>query len=70
LRIFAASSGASRSPKNFWEKIQSIYNGKRAPIAMQGPEMTREKPPAQQQWKTMEKTTPRTMETVGNPGAC
>jgi hypothetical protein len=36
---------------------------------MQGLATTREKPPAQKQWGTMEKTMRRTMETVGNPGA-
>jgi hypothetical protein len=37
---------------------------------MQGLATATEKPPAQQQWQTMEKTMRRTMETVGNPGAC
>jgi hypothetical protein len=50
-------------------KIQSIYNKKCAPITMQGVETAREKPLAQEQWQTMEKTMRRTMETVGNPGA-
>jgi hypothetical protein len=53
-----------------WKKIQAIYNGKCAPITMQGLATATEKPPAQQQWKTMEKTMRRTMETGGNPGAC
>ena len=52
------------------KKIQAIYNGKCAPITMQGLATTREKLPAQQQWKTMEKTMRRAMETGGNPGAC
>jgi hypothetical protein len=53
--------------ENFSGKIQSIYNGKSAPITMQGLVTAREKPPAQEQWKTMKKTMRRTMETVGNP---
>jgi hypothetical protein len=38
-------------------------------ITMQGLAMAREKPPAQEQWRAMEKTMRRTMETVGHPGA-
>jgi hypothetical protein len=37
---------------------------------MQGIATAREKPPAQEQWETMEKTMRRTVEAVGNPGAC
>jgi hypothetical protein len=36
---------------------------------MQGLAMAREKPPAREQWRTMEKTMRRTMETVEDPGA-
>jgi hypothetical protein len=35
--------------ENFSGKIQSIYNGKSAPITMQGLVTAREKPPAQEQ---------------------
>jgi hypothetical protein len=41
--------------KNFSRKIQSIYNGKCAPITMQGFAQASENPPPQEQWKTMEK---------------
>jgi hypothetical protein len=41
--------------KNFSGKIQSIYNGKRAPITMQGFAQASENPPAQEQRRTMEK---------------
>jgi hypothetical protein len=37
------------------EKIQAICNGKSMPFAMQGLARTREKPPAQEQWVSMEK---------------
>jgi hypothetical protein len=37
---------------------------------MQGLATAREKPPAQEQWKTMKKTMRGAMETMGNPGAC
>jgi hypothetical protein len=36
-------------------KIQAICNEKLTPFAMQGPAMAREKPPAQEQWVSMEK---------------
>jgi hypothetical protein len=52
------------------KKIQAIYRRKCAPITMQGLAATTEKPPSQEQEKTMKKTGRRTMETVGNPGAC
>jgi hypothetical protein len=38
------------------KKIQAICNGKSTPFTMQGLAMTREKPPAQEQWEAMEKT--------------
>jgi hypothetical protein len=41
--------------ENFSEKIQWIYNGKCAPITMQGLATAREKPPAQEQWKNNKK---------------
>jgi hypothetical protein len=37
---------------------------------MQGLAAAQEKPPAQEQWRTMEKTGRRTMKTGGIPGAC
>jgi hypothetical protein len=55
--------------KIFFRKIQSIYNGKCAPIGMQVLATAREKPPAQEQWKTMKKTMRRTMATGEHPGA-
>src|SRR5205823_4083768 len=66
---------ASRAPtEKFSGKIQSIYNGKCAPITMQGFATARENPPAQEQWRTIEKTMRKTMRraigTVGHPGAC
>jgi hypothetical protein len=51
------------------KKIQAIYRGKCDGITIQGPETAREKPPAQKQRQTMEKTGRRTMETGGNSGA-
>jgi hypothetical protein len=51
-------------------KIQAIYRRKCAPITMQGLAAATEKPPSQEQEKTMKKTGRRTMETVGHPGAC
>src|SRR5690349_22041295 len=51
-------------------QIQAIYRGKCAPITMQGLAMAREKPPGREQGRTGKKTGRRTMETVGNPGAC
>jgi hypothetical protein len=50
-------------------KIQSICNGKLTPITMQAIARAREKPPAQEQWRAMEKTMRRAMETMKNPGA-
>jgi hypothetical protein len=44
----------NQSPRAF-EKIQAICNGKTTPFAMQGLARTREKPPAQEQWVSMEK---------------
>src|SRR5689334_22298592 len=40
---------ASSAGKNFFGKIQAIYNGRRAPITMQGLAQTCENPPAQEQ---------------------
>jgi hypothetical protein len=53
--------------KNF-RKIQSICNGKCAPITMQGLARARKKPPTQEQWQTIEKTMRRAIGTVGHPG--
>jgi hypothetical protein len=39
------------------------------PITRQAFARAREKPSAEKQWKTMEKTMRKTMETVGDPGA-
>ena len=50
---------SSGSRKNFREKIQAIYNGKCAPITMQGFAQAWENPSAQEQWKTMEKNNAR-----------
>jgi hypothetical protein len=44
--------------------------GNETGITMQRFAAAREKPPAQEQWRAMEETMRRTMETVGNPGAC
>src|SRR6202043_2061573 len=41
--------------------------GKCAPITMQGLATAGEKPRCQEQWRAMEKTIRRAMETVGNP---
>jgi hypothetical protein len=49
-----------RSRENFFGKIQSIYNRKCAPTTMQAFACAREKPLAQEQWKTMEKTMRKT----------
>jgi hypothetical protein len=46
-------------------KIQSICNGKCVPITMQRFEWMRKKPPAQEQWITMEKTMRKTIESSG-----
>jgi hypothetical protein len=62
LRSFLVSWCSPGAVENFFPKIQSICNGKRAPITMQGLATAREKPPAQEQWRTMEKTMRRTME--------
>src|SRR6185437_4730750 len=59
---------AARRREGGLKKIQAIYNGKSAPITMQGLARLREKPPAQEQWeqwKEQWKTMRRTMETGG-----
>jgi hypothetical protein len=48
------------------KKIQAIYNGKSAPITMQGLATATEKPPAQKQWKTIEKTIKNNAQNNGN----
>src|SRR5215472_18995544 len=68
MRPSSRAGKGSAADEKFSGKIQSIYNGKCAPITMQGLARARENPPAQEQWKTMEKTMRRTIGTVGNPG--
>jgi hypothetical protein len=64
----------ARTDGIFLEKYKWIYNGKWTRITMQGLEAAREKPPAQEQWKTMKKIMENTMrdaiEAVGHAGAC
>jgi len=49
-------------------KIQSIYNGKCAPITMQGFAQAAEIPLAQEQWRTMKKAMRRAIGIVGKSG--
>jgi hypothetical protein len=57
----AMAGGAPQAGPN---QIQWICNGKLTPITMQALARAGETPPAQEQWKTMEKTMRRTMETM------
>src|SRR6202051_2367034 len=50
-----APPSAASASKTCPGKIQSICNGKCGPNTMQGLERAKEKPPAQEQWGTMEK---------------
>src|SRR5262249_48409649 len=60
----SGSRSARRTPtENFFGKIQSICNGKCAPITMQDFAQASENPRAQEQWQAMEKTMRRT---IGN----
>jgi hypothetical protein len=52
----ARPSAHRRADGEVWKKIQAICNGKSAPITMQRLVRPGEKPPAQEQWRTMEKT--------------
>src|SRR5215813_11647102 len=55
MRPSLRAGKGSAADEKFSGKIQSIYNGKCAPITMQGLARARENRPAQEQWKNNEK---------------
>jgi hypothetical protein len=66
----SAEKGLRGAVQKFSGKIQSIYNGKSAPITMQGFAQASENLPAQEQWQTMKKQCAEQSETVRNQGEC
>src|SRR6185437_5370484 len=59
---------AARRREGGLKKIQAIYNGKSAPITMQGLARLREKPPAQEQWEQWKEQWKTMTRTMGNNG--
>jgi len=67
-RLTGAEAPRSNGARTRFRKIQAICNGKMRRNTIEPVEVAGEKPLAQEQWETMEKTMRRTMETMKNTG--